>query len=183
MQSLCHFQVLFSKREQTCHAFTQAASMEQVSQESQEHILKSSTWAVPKCIDADKASAPCYCVHTRRPACDPCRPGEYWGAREVRDDLFPTNVTSLRHFVRAPMQVSSMKFWIPGAEVPQDSYSVTSVRNRTRLGTHDAKSSQTVPDWLMASIRNIYRTDILTTINDNWLPSSKCGRRDDRIAL
>lgn len=34
--SLCHFQLLFSKREQTCHALSQATSRERVSQESPE---------------------------------------------------------------------------------------------------------------------------------------------------
>lgn len=29
----------------------------------------------------------------------------------------------------------------------------------------------------MASIKNIYRIDVPTTINDNWLPLFKCGRK------
>lgn len=48
--------------------------------------------------------------------------------------------------------------------------------NWTRLSTH--KVHKKVPAWLTGSIRNIYRTDILTTINDNWLPLSECGRRN-----
>ncbi len=85
------------------HAFSHSTSMNQVFQESQEHILKRRTWAVPEYIDADKASAPCYCVHTQRPACDPYRPGKYGGTREVMDDLFPINATSIWHVVQAPM--------------------------------------------------------------------------------
>lgn len=81
--------------------------MEQLFQESQEHILKSGTWAVPKYIDADKASALC-------PAGHPHTPGKDCG------DLFPTSATSPRHFVQAPVRVSSVKLWIPGAEVPED---------------------------------------------------------------
>lgn len=117
--------------------------------------------AVPKDIDADKASAPRYCAHTRRPAGDPHRPGEYCGAREVRDDLFPTNATSPRHVVRASM--SSMYFWIPGAEVPGGPALCRKPNSMRYAQRHQ------VPNWLMTSVRNIYRTDTLTTRNENFL--------------
>ena len=96
--------------------------------------------ASPKDIDADKASAPRYCAHTRRPAGDPHRPGEYCGARGVRDDLFPTNASSPRHVVQASM--SSMNFWIPGAGVPGGPPPLC-VGNRTRWGTYNTTRSQT----------------------------------------
>lgn len=100
-------------------------------------------------------------VHTRRPAGDPHRPGEYCGAREVRDDLFPTNATSPRHVVRASM--SSMYFWIPGAEVPGGPALCRKPNSMRYVQRHQ------VPNWLMTSVRNIYRTDTLTTRNENFL--------------
>lgn len=58
------FEPLLSKGEQTCHTLTQATSLEQLSQGSRAHVLKSGSWVVPEHIDADKASALCYRVHT-----------------------------------------------------------------------------------------------------------------------
>lgn len=120
--------------------------------------------ASPKDIDADEASAPRYCAHTRRPAGDPHRPGEYCGARGVRDDLFPTNASSPRHVVQASM--SSMNFWIPGAGVPGGPPPPALCRkpDSMRYVQHHQ-----VPNWLMTSVRNIYRTDTLTTRNEHFL--------------
>lgn len=153
--SLCHFQALFSRREQTCHAFTQAARSDGVSRRSQKHILHVGTYWCWQSI--------CACML----ACE--RPGEYWSAEEVKDDLFPPNATGLRHFVQAPAAGVIGEVLRTRCRAPRGSL----LWNWTRLST---QSSHKVPARLTGSIRNIYRTDILTTVNDNRLPSSKCGR-------
>lgn len=86
---------------------------------------------------------------------------------KVGDDLFSTNATSLRHFA----QSWNVKCHQRGFE-----YQVHKSHRVPALEPDSItrKVHKEVQAWLLGAMGNIYRTDILTTINDNWLLVSKC---------
>lgn len=110
----------------------------------------------------------CYCVHTQWPESDPRnaevheKSGMIYSRQMQR--VCDTSFRPQRKCPRWSFEYQVQKSpWIPTLELDSIKYT---------------QSSQKVPAWLAGSIRNIYRTDILTTINDNWLPLFECGGRN-----
>lgn len=157
VQSLCHFKFCFPGERTNMPTFTQATAWNKSSGAAHEQYLNK--------LKLTK-HLPCVTVCTLQPMSDLHRAAERRGAGGVSRDPFPTTATT----VCSGPSLSVNEVWEPGAEVPEGLYSVTYVRNRIQLGTQHAKSSQTVPAWITASIRNIYRSDTLTAVNDNWPP-------------
>lgn len=139
----CFISKLFSRRE-TCHAFTQAAGFG----------WKTETHTSPRYIYVHWCwQSICYVtVCTRGDLQATC------GIQEKSGMIYSQQWVCDTSPVPQP-QVSSMKFWRPGAEVPEEK---SLLWKWGQLQTH---GSQKVPAWV--TVRNIYRTDILTTINDN----------------
>lgn len=156
--SLCHFQALFSRRE-ACHALTQAAGFGWKT-DTQRYIYVHWCW-----------QSICYVAV--------CTWGDLqatWGIHEKSGMIYSQQMQWVCDTSPDPQpKCHRWSFEYQVQKSPRRSPS--SGNGVTYTHTH---GSQKVPAWL--TVRNIYRTDILTTINANCFLYGRATRWDNSKA-
>lgn len=120
--SLCHFQAMFSWRKQACHAFSQA---ETVPKKSTTRTFQCCTHIIMRTMHLIRNS-----VHTHWPASN---------LGNMESQGWSVSYKCSKSVTLCSMKVSSVRFGIPGAEIPEGPYS------ETGLDKVHTKSSQKVP--------------------------------------